>query len=989
MNENTKHIFLVVDDNDGRPYQSLFEPYFKNAHIETRKNSYEAISFLNNCKSNDQFPSALILDVCNFNNEQINSNFGYSSADAIFSWYFQNDIVDKFPKNILLRSADIAEAEATAIKIKKLIDKNYTKSNININVVDTVEITLANTFLNKRSNLADIPTIKHLRTVKTSGYRQFLNNTLGLDLPLLSVDELIKIEKEKKNSEKQVPPTPAPDQIPHTFFVIDDSLYENPVKRFVTPFFPDAETYNPSDGSDAVEQLLQNNIFPDCLIVDACAVNKTIDTAWGFENVKTILNWYENNAIGKEPKHIIIKSNDGHHAKNIAEHIKETLGYKGNVYAADIDEPNVSLDLVEKTPVDINNRGLITTGHREFLNNTLNLNLPLTIKDIFEYQIADDKVDNNSISKYVSEGIISLEKGIRLLSEPIKKIALNDFQSEVIIGARQSAENGSSFIEQSGDAVTGYAAFSKKDILELAKENKKSILFVHKYNSNFVPYMNDIAGIVFTTNKTTGHIKMIMEGFNVSSVIGVANIHEQFVLHGIKSPQFLYDLDGKALNTVSKIEKKDGKKSFISYEPVLYQIGVEHIKSNNYRYSEDEALPPIRVDISSLTYKEIKFGDEVTLDSEPRLFKGHYEIKKAKIDFEKSNLLSEFNTLVEQWHKENGFPLLKFKANIDSLQRDFTPTNGVGLVRTEHLLLTSENRKNAFCDYIINKSAESFNEFVNEHTSTIYEAINNINYYGIRPMRIRLLDAPPSEFFTEKEIEKIGELYGDKNIRGVQFGMAFPEVYEAQIRAIFTMSQKVEEIISTQRGDDNILCSEILVPTVRTEEELVFVKNMVERIADEIGIDKSHYSFGSMIETKDAVQNIKKLIPHCDFINIGTNDLTSEILDCARDDWDKISKFNNVDGLRSDPFKDLYPEVRKTIISITKCAKSIKSDIDICVCGEHVKSFESLYNFVCYDITSVSMTPSEKYMLGLKALYYNSAFDSHYYQLSNPIKPQP
>lgn len=86
-------------------------------------------------------------------------------------------------------------------------------------------------------------------------------------------------------------------------------------------------------------------------------------------------------------------------------------------------------------------------------------------------------------------------------------------------------------------------------------------------------------------------------------------------------------------------------------------------------------------------------------------------------------------------------------------------------------------------------------------------------------------------------------------------------------------------------GKDPIV--EIMIPLIIAEKELLYFKEMVERIRDEFfAHEKSTVptTFGSMIEIPRACIVADKLAAICDFFSFGTNDLTQTTLGCSRDD---------------------------------------------------------------------------------------------------------
>jgi phosphoenolpyruvate-protein kinase (PTS system EI component) len=142
---------------------------------------------------------------------------------------------------------------------------------------------------------------------------------------------------------------------------------------------------------------------------------------------------------------------------------------------------------------------------------------------------------------------------------------------------------------------------------------------------------------------------------------------------------------------------------------------------------------------------------------------------------------------------------------------------------------------------------------------------------------------------------------------------------------------------------------------------------MVDELAHEAGLTKEEYRFGSMLETLDACANIKDIAPLCDFISIGSNDLTSETLKCDRNDWIKRQKLTDHSGTNSDPFVVLHPHVAKIIRTAVRKARAVCPGLQIDLCGAHATNLPSLLALHDLDLDGVSAPPSDMNQEGLRA----------------------
>lgn len=259
-------------------------------------------------------------------------------------------------------------------------------------------------------------------------------------------------------------------------------------------------------------------------------------------------------------------------------------------------------------------------------------------------------------------------------------------------------------------------------------------------------------------------------------------------------------------------------------------------------------------------------------------------------------------------------------ANADDLKQIETAitngADGISLVRTEHAFFSDERReilKAALLDQEVS-AFDMLRHFHGEDFSAMFTAAQKSGRDF--PVRIRLLDAPPGEFLTAAEQEKFCARMGEDNLRGVQTALKTPGLYEAQIAAVFDAAKKT--------GFTNF---EICVPTIRSVEETLAVKALVKA--------QGSCRFGVMIETLEAVDAAGEIAKHCDFLNIGSNDLTSEILGgTARNNFEAIQKWmieHNAPG-RS-PFIVFSRALEEKVSAIVRAAKSGNPAVKICLCG--------------------------------------------------------
>jgi phosphoenolpyruvate-protein kinase (PTS system EI component) len=105
-------------------------------------------------------------------------------------------------------------------------------------------------------------------------------------------------------------------------------------------------------------------------------------------------------------------------------------------------------------------------------------------------------------------------------------------------------------------------------------------------------------------------------------------------------------------------------------------------------------------------------------------------------------------------------------------------------------------------------------------------------------------------------------------LRGVRVLLRYPDLLEAQLRALLESSRRFN--------------LGILIPMVTVENDVVQVVDACRKLAAEMGVTKIP-PLGAMIETPAAALTVRTLVKHVDFLCIGSNDLTQYTLAAGRE----------------------------------------------------------------------------------------------------------
>lgn len=248
-----------------------------------------------------------------------------------------------------------------------------------------------------------------------------------------------------------------------------------------------------------------------------------------------------------------------------------------------------------------------------------------------------------------------------------------------------------------------------------------------------------------------------------------------------------------------------------------------------------------------------------------------------------------------------------------------TGADGVGLLRTEHLMLTAGIHPGKFIadgneDELINTIAENVMIVADE-------------FYP-KPVWYRTLDAPTDEFITleggENEPEEHNPMLG---WRGIRRELDQPEILKCEFKAI----KKLHEQGYTNIG--------IMIPLSQSPEEL----KQAKALCSEVGLEPhKDVEFGMMVEIPAAALTIEDYIAvGIDFVSLGTNDLTQYTLAVDRNN-EYVAKH----------YSEEHPAVMKLIeMTIKKC---VEAGVKCSICGQAGSVPRIVEKLVGFGITSVS-----------------------------------
>ena len=298
--------------------------------------------------------------------------------------------------------------------------------------------------------------------------------------------------------------------------------------------------------------------------------------------------------------------------------------------------------------------------------------------------------------------------------------------------------------------------------------------------------------------------------------------------------------------------------------------------------------------------KNIKNNEQIVLDGEKGLLIKNptnqtINFYKKKIE-EQKNRDKKLNYLKKIIPRTTDNVQIKIEANIDNSSEAKESMkigiDGIGLFRSEYLFMNK-------------KRMPSENEQYDSLKKTL-------KYLKGKPLTIRTLDVG-----NDKKVPSI-DRYLTKSpnpalgLRAIRLTLAFPKIFKRQISAILRASKY-----------GNI---RIMLPMVSNVSELLEAKRLISDVRNDllskkIKILEKHIDIGVLIETPAAALISESIAKNCDFLAIGTNDLTMYTLAIDRGD-EEVAK--------------IYDPAHLSVLRLIKLsAESAKKvGVPISVCGE-------------------------------------------------------
>jgi pyruvate,orthophosphate dikinase len=344
-----------------------------------------------------------------------------------------------------------------------------------------------------------------------------------------------------------------------------------------------------------------------------------------------------------------------------------------------------------------------------------------------------------------------------------------------------------------------------------------------------------------------------------------------------------------------------------------------------------------------------KAGEIITIDG------SRGEVLDGAVPMIEPELTGDFQTLMA-W--ADGVRRLKVRANaetpLDAKTARGFGAEGVGLCRTEHMFF--DDTRIAAVREMILADDEAGRRLALAKIAPFQKAdfVELFQIMAGLPVTIRLLDPPLHEFIphTEEEMEALAAASGidagklkrrarelaETNPmlghRGCRLGVAYPEIYEMQVRAI------IEAALQVQADSGQAPLPEIMHPLVALGLEMKYLRELTDRTARAVFAETGQsipYLVGTMIELPRAALRAGDLAEHAEFFSFGTNDLTQTTFGISRDDSGRFLQAYLDKGIfEADPFVRLDQEGVGDLIRIAaERGRAVRPEVKLGICGEH------------------------------------------------------
>lgn len=264
-----------------------------------------------------------------------------------------------------------------------------------------------------------------------------------------------------------------------------------------------------------------------------------------------------------------------------------------------------------------------------------------------------------------------------------------------------------------------------------------------------------------------------------------------------------------------------------------------------------------------------------------------------------------------------------FKVNASAAPEDASFPKQIGLFRTEELASASPEQMQIITKIMQGQATEGDFSYLEKLLYADYtKLLHAVDPHHGSP-RIRLFDFRVQDHFAPEEWRKAQYFV----TRGEDALETYPDLYRTQLHALLSALHEYRcYSFSSQK-------MEIMMPSLQSKAGVETFLSMVKEKAEEAYFTRGKdYDVGIMAENLRLCQVIGEVAGKVDFISIGSNDLTTDVLQIERKDTAGRTAYRAKNGF--DPFISPDPEVFGEVIpALVAQAQEANPDIVIDICG--------------------------------------------------------
>ncbi len=455
---------------------------------------------------------------------------------------------------------------------------------------------------------------------------------------------------------------------------------------------------------------------------------------------------------------------------------------------------------------------------------------------------------------------------------------------------------------------------------------------------------------------------------------------QKIALQGEKAIAYVDDLSALSLTEIKYLRNAAA---------IIYK----HVSTNNHHVIDlkNAGIPMVHVPQGfeflqpllrkgRIRVKDREYGNEISIDGfDGSVYEGFMDVMPSEIvmglthspdeKIFRKGLVDDYNIIMEKLQGQLRAQGKEVAVNADTLeqivQANARGVSSVGLTRTENLLKIGNNTEK-YGQYILSLLTGSEpiiaamrQEFIDAQRGQFYDLLKH--QQGNR-IHIRLLDPPLTEFFDKEMVKNLqfpdyiniknglsqrvdeakktfmGNDYLNaaepgKNLRGAALAMRHPEIYEAQITAIFDACKDLQREEGFEKGDFKF---RIYVPYVTQPEQVEIVRSHVRSQYDHTfkgNYDSNVAGVGITVETPMGMRIAPSIVGRgvYDF-TFGTNDLFPSLLACDREQIGEM--IMDKDGQSYRIPTDIMEWMNETVRDIRSAADIKKKQAYIGISGE-------------------------------------------------------